>query len=178
MRPDWDIYFIVIAKMASMRSTCVSRPTGAIIVRDNHILTTGYNGSMPGVPHCSDTGKCLRRHLQISDAEKYNYCRSIHAETNAIAQAAKFGIPVKGVSIYCTLAPCYICLKLLASAGIKRVYYETAYKSIDNQRDGYWAKAMDDAGIWTEQVTIPPNFRDFCIRQIKQSTSDRKLKSE
>ena len=131
---------MVIAKIVSTRSTCNSRPTGAVVVRDKHILTTGYNGSMPGAPHCSDEppvdGRpfCYRRHMHIGEYDKYNYCRSSHAEANAIAQAARFGISLEGATLYATLAPCYVCLKLIAGARIRAVFYEYAYESSDPEK--------------------------------------------
>lgn len=96
MRPSWDEYFLMIAKLVASRSTCNSRPTGAVLVKDRQILSTGYNGSMPGAVHCSDAGSlfCFRRSMEIPDNVKYDYCRSSHAEANAIAQAAKHGIAI------------------------------------------------------------------------------------
>ena len=101
MRPSWDEYFMLIAKLVSTRSTCNSRPTGAVLVKDRQILATGYNGSMPGAPHCSDqvmadgSPYCHRRALNIADVDKYNYCRASHAEANAIAQAARYGVAIE-----------------------------------------------------------------------------------
>ena len=116
---------MLIAKLVSTRSTCNSRPTGAVLVKDKQILATGYNGSMPGAPHCSDqvmpdgSPYCHRRALNIADVDKYNYCRASHAEANAIAQAARYGVAIKGATLYVTLQPCFVCLKLLATAQIK-----------------------------------------------------------
>ena len=153
MRPSWDEYFLLIAKLVSTRSTCNSRPTGAVLVKDKQILATGYNGSMPGAPHCIDetmddgTPYCHRRALKIADVDKYNYCRASHAEANAIAQAARYGVAIKGAALYVTLQPCFVCLKLLATAQIKRVYFELAYESMDEARDAFWDKAVKEAGI-------------------------------
>ena len=93
-RPDWHEYFMLIAKIVALRSGCNSRPTGAVIVKDKRILATGYNGPMPGAWHCTDKGStyCFRREKGIPDIDKYNFCRASHAEANAIAQAARFGI--------------------------------------------------------------------------------------
>ena len=134
---------MLIAKLVSTRSTCNSRPTGAVLVKDRQILATGYNGSMPGAPHCSDqvmpdgSPYCHRRALNIADVDKYNYCRASHAEANAIAQAARYGVAIKGATLYVTLQPCFVCLKLLATAQIRRIYFELAYGSDDAPRDEF-----------------------------------------
>lgn len=155
MRPDWNEYFMSIAKIISTRSTCNSRPTGAVIVREKQILATGYNGSMPGAPHCTDqvdeAGKpfCFRRFAKVPEHDKYNYCRSSHAEANAIAQAARLGISLEGSTLYVTLAPCYVCLKLLATARVKHIYYEYEYESVDRDRDEFWKNAIKESRVET-----------------------------
>jgi len=154
MRPNWNEYFMLMAKLASIRSTCLSRPNGAVIVKDKRVLATGYNGSMPGVDHCTDDGVCYRRASGAGDAGKYDNCRSIHAEANAIAQAAKHGTNVEGATMYLTLFPCYVCTKLLASAGIKKIFYEYEYKSPDSSRDKHWEEALKSAGIEFEKVEL------------------------
>jgi dCMP deaminase len=182
MRPSWDEYFMLIAKLVSTRSTCNSRPTGAVLVKDRQILATGYNGSMPGAPHCSDqvmpdgTPYCHRRALQVADVDKYNYCRASHAEANAIAQAARHGVPIKGASLYVTLEPCYVCLKLLATAQIERVYFETSYESRDAARDAFWREAVADAGILVyQQLSISPETLAFVLPRLTEVTSRRRL---
>lgn len=154
VRPNWDEYFMILAKIAAARSTCLSRPTGAVIVKDKQVIATGYNGSMAGAKHCSEEGKCFRRASSAGETNKYDNCRSIHAEANAIAQAAKCGISVEGASIYTTLYPCYVCTKLLVSAKIKKVYYEFEYKFSDGSKDQLWEEALKEAGIELEQVAI------------------------
>ncbi len=148
-RAPWHEYFILLAKVVALRSGCNSRPSGAVIVKDKRILATGYNGPMPGAWHCTDKGPnyCFRREKGIPDIDKYNFCRATHAEANAIAQAARFGISVEGADLYCTLAPCYVCLKLIASAGIRAVYYEYDYSSRDFERDAFWKEAIKEAGL-------------------------------
>jgi dCMP deaminase len=153
-RPSWTEYFMVLAKIAATRATCLSRPTGAVIVRDKQVLSTGYCGSMPGVDHCSDDGFCFKRNSGISGADKYDGCRSVHAEANAIAQAAKRGISIEGAEIFVTLYPCYVCTKLLVQAGIKKVYYEYEYKSENSKRDKLWEEALELADICIEKVEI------------------------
>lgn len=127
MRPTWDEYFMIQAKVAAMRSTCLSRPTGCVLVKENNVLATGYNGAGHGQTHCTDLGFCQRRSRGVSDGQKDRACVAIHAEANAIAQAAKRGVAVNGATAYCTLYPCPVCLKLLYQAGIDHIIYELTY---------------------------------------------------
>lgn len=112
MRKSWNEYFLDIADVVATRSTCPRAHVGCVVVRDNRILVTGYNGSLPGCPHCDEVG-CLVLH---------NHCkRTVHAEANAIYQSSRHGIPLVGTTLYCTLAPCSECEKIIASVGIKHV---------------------------------------------------------
>lgn len=183
-RPSWHEYFMVIAKIVSTRSTCNSRRVGAVIVKDNHILATGYNGAMPGAPHCIDhppvkgSPFCFRRYLNVPDVDKYNFCKASHAEANAIAQAARYGIPVEGATLYTTLAPCYVCLKLIAMARIKAVYYEHPYESSDPQRDEFWRQAVKEAGIEIfEQLTISEETYRYIFDSFTGITSLRRMEA-
>jgi dCMP deaminase len=183
-RPNWNEYFMLIAKIVSTRSTCNSRPTGAVIVKENHILSTGYNGAMPGAPHCSDQpdweGRpfCFRRAHGVPDIDKYNFCKASHAEANAIAQAAKYGIAIDGATLYTTLAPCYVCLKLVATSRIRGVYYEHAYESSTPQRDAFWQQAVREAGIEIyEQLIISPDTYKYILTDIQDITSRRRRKA-
>lgn len=137
-RPDWDDYFMAMTKMVAVRSTCNSRKTGALLVKDRRVIASGYNGALAGMPHCSDVSNqyCRRRQLEVSNAQKYYFCVSNHAEANAIAQAARFGHSVLGATLYCTLAPCLICFKLLVAAGINRILYEASY----DESYPYWER--------------------------------------
>ncbi|ERT07204.1 cytidine and deoxycytidylate deaminase zinc-binding region family protein [Lyngbya aestuarii BL J] len=126
LRPSWDEYFLMLAKLAATRSTCLAFPVGAVIVKDRQIVATGYNGSPSGSVHCTTQGYCYPG-LSSCDASSSLPSRAVHAEANAIAQAAKHGISCAGSSIYVTLEPCVSCLKLVISAGIKEVYYETTF---------------------------------------------------
>jgi dCMP deaminase len=176
LRPSWDDYFLMLAKLAATRSTCLSRPTGAVIVLDRRVLATGYNGSMPGSPHCSDEGECYRRKLRGYDEDnKYDICRAIHAEANALAQAARQGISVEGATLYTTLSPCFSCTKLLASARILRLVFEHEYESPDPQRDRIWREAIREAGIQCEQRTLPPEVIELAVRYLSEVTSRRRL---
>ncbi|MBM4294263.1 MAG: CMP deaminase [Deltaproteobacteria bacterium] len=182
MRPSWDEYFMLIAKLVSTRSTCNSRPTGAVLVKDRQILATGYNGSMPGAPHCTDqvmpdgSPYCHRRALQVADVDKYNYCRASHAEANAIAQAAKHGIAIRGATLYVTLEPCFVCIKLLATAQIEKVFFEISYESRDAARDAYWREMVADAGIVAyQQLIISPETMAAILPNLREVTSRRRL---
>ncbi len=182
MRPSWNEYFMLIAKLVSTRSTCNSRPTGAVLVKDKQILATGYNGSMPGAPHCLEqlmadgSPYCHRRALNVADVDKYNFCRASHAEANAIAQAAKYGIAVRGASLYVTLEPCYVCVKLLATAQIERVFFELAYESRDDLRDAHWRAAVAEAGFQEyRQLTVSPEALGYILPSLTGITSTRRL---
>ncbi|WP_022850256.1 deoxycytidylate deaminase [Limisalsivibrio acetivorans] len=126
MRPDWDQYFIEITNIAKKRSTCLRRQVGAVIVKDKHILATGYNGVPSGISHCSEVG-CLRMKLNVPSGEKHELCRGLHAEQNAIIQAAYHGVSISGATLYCNTKPCSICTKMLINAGIARIVYEEFY---------------------------------------------------
>ncbi len=130
-RPTWDEYFMMLAKITATRSTCLAFPVGAAIVKDRQVLATGYNGSPSGSAHCITLGHCYPE-LSACNVSKALPSRSVHAEANAIAQAAKHGISTNGSSIYVTLEPCLTCLKLIISAGIKEVFYETTFNTGDN----------------------------------------------
>ena len=115
-----------IARIISMRSTCKRRSVGALIVRDKRILSTGYNGAPIGLKHCIDA-QCLREKLNIPSGERHELCRGLHAEQNAIIQAAYHGVSINGADIYSTHLPCSICIKMIINAGIKTVYYIEDY---------------------------------------------------
>ncbi|WP_265821108.1 deoxycytidylate deaminase [Geovibrio ferrireducens] len=127
MRPNWDQYFIEITNIAKQRSTCLRRQVGALLVKDNHILATGYNGVPAGVTHCEAVG-CLRQKLNVPSGQRHELCRGLHAEQNAILQAAYHGVPIKGATLYCNTKPCSICTKMIINAGIVRIVYELYYE--------------------------------------------------
>ena len=126
MRPGWDEYFIEMTKMAAKRSTCTRRQVGALIVKDNHILATGYNGVPSKVTHCDKAG-CLREDLNIPSGERQELCRGLHAEQNAIIQAALHGVSIQGATLYCTTKPCSICTKMIINSQISRIVYAEDY---------------------------------------------------
>ena len=119
-RPNWDEYFLAIAKFVSKRSTCLRRKVGAVLVKEKRILATGYNGAPSGIEHCEKTG-CIREKLNIPSGERHELCRGLHGEQNALLQAALHGVSVEGAKIYTTTEPCIICAKMLINAGIKEV---------------------------------------------------------
>lgn len=126
-RPDWNSYFMEITKLVSTRATCLRRKVGAIIVKDRHILTTGYNGPPKGVPHCDELGGCLREKLNVPSGERMEISRAVHAEQNAIIQAARLGINIEGADMYVTNQPCFICAKMIINSGIKRIFILNPY---------------------------------------------------
>jgi dCMP deaminase len=126
-RPDWDEYFMKLAEDVSTRSTCIRRSVGAIIVKDKRILSTGYNGAPTDISHCTEE-TCLRTKYNVPSGERHELCRGLHAEQNAIIQAAYHGVSIKGAAIYITHQPCSICTKMLINAGIKKIICKSPYK--------------------------------------------------
>jgi dCMP deaminase len=127
-RPSWHQYFLTITRQVAERSTCLRAKVGAVIVRDKNILATGYNGAPAGMPHCTDVG-CLVYTSRTPAGELEENCfRTIHAEINAIAQAAKNGAVIRDADIYVTHTPCIHCFKVLVNTGIRRIFYDREYK--------------------------------------------------
>ncbi len=126
VRPDWGPYFMEIARIVSMRSTCLRRNVGAVIVKNKRILASGYNGAPSGLRHCAEV-TCLREKMNVASGERHELCRGLHAEQNAIIQAAYHGVSINGAELYCTHLPCSICIKMLINAGIGEIYYEEGY---------------------------------------------------
>ena len=125
-RPSWDQYFMDITRLVATRSSCLRRQVGALLVKDRNILATGYNGVPSGISHCEAAG-CLRERLRVPSGERHELCRGLHAEQNAIIQAAFHGIRIQGATLYCTNLPCVICTKMLINAGIREILYEGGY---------------------------------------------------
>jgi dCMP deaminase len=125
-RPAWDDYFLDIVGLIAKRATCLRRRVGAALVRDRRILSTGYNGAPSGLQHCLTIG-CLREQKNIPSGERHELCRGLHAEQNAIIQAALHGVSVKGATLYCTNQPCIICAKMIINAGIIRIVVQGDY---------------------------------------------------
>jgi len=125
-RPSYDEYFMEMAHVVAKRSTCLRRSVGAILVKDKHILSTGYNGAPKGMKHCSEIG-CLREELNVPSGQRHEICRGLHAEQNAIIQAAVFGVSIIDSIIYCTFTPCIVCAKMLINAGVKEIIFSGNY---------------------------------------------------
>ena len=129
-RPSIDEYFAGFADLASSRSTCIRRQVGAVLVRDKHILSTGYNGAPAGIDHCTPE-TCLRLKHRVKPGERHELCRGVHAEQNAIIQCALHGVSSRGATLYVTHSPCSICAKMLINAGIERVVVKHRYPDDD-----------------------------------------------
>lgn len=174
-RLTWDEYFMILAKAASTRSTCNSRSIGCVIVKDNNVLSIGYNGNISGQDHCNEHNDkyCQRRELDsYIVGDKYDFCVSNHAEANAIAFASKFGHALKESKIYCTLFPCITCFKLIYQAGIKEIIYELSYKSNNKNRDILWNNYIEETKIIIKKITVKDS---IFIKNMYGNTSQRRL---
>jgi dCMP deaminase len=137
-RPSIDEYFMRMAHLVATRSTCLRRSVGAVIVKDKRVLSTGYNGAPKGMKHCAEVG-CLREKLKVPRGERHELCRGVHAEQNAVIQAAYFGVSIKDAKMYITNSPCSVCAKMLVNAGVTEVVFEDGYPdelAIEVLRDG------------------------------------------
>ncbi len=147
-RPHWDAYFMEIAGIVAKRSTCVRRSVGAVIVKEKRILATGYNGAPTGLAHCADIG-CVRESMNVASGERHELCRGLHAEQNAIIQAASHGVSIKGAVIYSTHLPCAICVKMIINAGIREILHLEGYP------DELAATLISESGIIIKRVPKP-----------------------
>ncbi|MGI6649397.1 MAG: deoxycytidylate deaminase [Bacillota bacterium] len=143
-RPSWDEYFMTMCDLVAQRSTCQRRQVGAVLVRDRHIIATGYNGAPTGLPHCLDVG-CLRDELGIPSGERHEMCIGVHAEQNCLIQAALHGRSPAGATLYCTHQPCILCAKMLVNARIVRVVFRGDYP------DPLARRIFDQAGVKLER---------------------------
>ncbi len=143
----WDKRFMDMAFMVGSWSSCYkqNRQVGAVIVKDKRILTTGYNGAGAGIKSCKEKGECIREKLGIQSGTRHEICFAIHAEQNAIIQAAKTGISIDGATLYCTHQPCSICAKMIINSGIKRIVFKEGYP------DEFSIQMFDEAGILVEK---------------------------
>ena len=139
-RLSWDEYFMMIASDVSTRTTCLRRSVGAVIVKEKMILATGYNGAPTGISHCTNE-TCLRTKFNVPSGERHELCRGLHAEQNAIIQAAYHGVSIKNSVIYVTHQPCSICTKMLINSGIKKFTYRSPYV------DKLAIEMVEEAGI-------------------------------
>ena len=140
LRPSWDEYFMDITRVVASRSTCLRRQVGAVVVKDKRLLTSGYNGAPQGLAHCLEVG-CLRERMGIPSGERHELCRGLHAEQNAIVQAALHGVGIAGATLYCTHQPCSACAKMIINAGIRRIVFEHPYP------DELACALLDEAGV-------------------------------
>jgi dCMP deaminase len=141
VRPSWDEYFMGIAKLTSQRSTCLRRNVGAVIVHEKQIVATGYNGAPKGLSHCEELGGCLREKLGVPSGERHELCRALHAEQNAIIQAATSGQSIDGGTIYITHQPCAICAKMIINAGLRKIVVAEGYP------DKFAVEMLEEAGL-------------------------------
>jgi dCMP deaminase len=143
----WDDRFMELAKTIGHWSSCyqANRKIGAVIVRNKRILTTGYNGAPAGLTSCLDKGRCMRRDRAIPSGTQHELCYAIHAEQNAIIQAAKIGVSIEGATLYCTHQPCVICAKMIINAGIARVVYGEGYP------DAFAQELLKEASVTIER---------------------------
>ncbi len=139
-----------ITHLVATRATCLRRKVGAILVKDKRILSTGYNGPPAGLPHCDELGGCLRDRLQVPSGERHELSRAVHAEQNAIIQAAVHGFSIKGATLYSTNQPCSICTKMLVNAGIREFVISEGYP------DELAQEIMKLANVVVRQVSFPP----------------------
>ena len=153
-RPSWDTYFMDITTLVAKRTTCLRRAVGAIVVKDKRILSTGYNGAPSHIRHCSEVG-CLRAQLDVPSGQRHELCRGIHAEQNAIIQAAFYGVSIKGAILYCTTQPCSICAKMIINAGIVRIIYQSGYA------DPMAREMLAEAGV--EVIHLDPRDQETAV---------------
>ncbi|MCD8201320.1 MAG: cytidine/deoxycytidylate deaminase family protein [Clostridia bacterium] len=145
----WDKRFMQLTELVGSWSSCYqeNRHVGAIIVKDKRVIATGYNGAPQGIESCADKKECLRQKMGIASGTRQEICYAVHAEQNAIAQAARIGIGVNGCTLYCTHQPCVICAKIIINTGIRRVVYKEGYP------DDFSMRLFDEAGVLVEKYT-------------------------
>ena len=147
MRPSWDEYFMEIAGVVAKRATCTRRSVGAILVKGKRLLATGYNGAPAGLVHCAEVG-CMRERLGIPSGERHELCKGLHAEQNALIQAAVHGIQVEGATCYTTLFPCVLCAKMLVNARVTRIVYSEEYP------DELTSAILSEAGMASDRLVL------------------------
>ncbi len=149
-RPDNDTYFMSMAELVATRSTCLRRKVGAVVVKEKRVLTTGYNGAPKGLKHCAEVG-CVRLQKHIESGTRHELCRGVHAEQNAVIQAAYFGVSIKDSTIYTTNFPCVMCAKILVNAGIREIVYRDEYE------DELSCKVLDESGVMVRRYGPAPD---------------------
>lgn len=147
-RPDNDTYFMKMAELVATRSTCLRRNVGAVVVKEKRVLTTGYNGAPKGLRHCAEVG-CVRLQNHVESGTRHELCRGVHAEQNAVIQAAYFGVSIKDSTIYTTNFPCVMCAKILVNAGIREIVYK------DDYVDELSRKVLSESGVAVRRFDPP-----------------------
>lgn len=145
-RPTWDEYFMEMAELTARRSTCMRRQVGAVIVKEKRAIATGYNGAPSGIIHCQERGGCLRQKMGVPSGQRHELCMALHAEQNAIIQAASMGHAIEGGTIYITHQPCVICAKMIINAGIRRIVVKEGYP------DQLSVDILKEAGLKIEKM--------------------------
>jgi len=149
-RPSWNQYFMNIAYLVSTRSSCLRRKVGAVLVKNKNVIATGYNGAPKGIQHCEyESGgkyECLRNHYEVPSGQRQEICRGLHAEQNALIQAATYGVSTENSVMFCTLTPCIVCAKMMINAGISKIYFSKGYP------EGLGLIMLEEAGIELEHI--------------------------
>ena len=152
-RPSWDDYFLTLVDQVAARATCDRGRSGCVVVRDKRIICTGYVGSPSGLPHCDEDGHDLKRMMDEDGTVRRHCVRTVHAEQNAICQAARYGLPLEGTTLYCSMEPCRVCAMLIASSGIGRVVAKRRYHAGGDTRD-ILARAGVELTVLDDQIEV------------------------
>jgi len=147
MFDKWDHRFMEMARLVATWASCNRRKIGAVIVKDKRVMTTGYNGAPAGVKTCVERGECPRQKMGIPSGQRHELCYAVHAEQNAIIQAAKLGVNIDGATLYCTHQPCILCAKMIVNSGINRVVYGEGYP------DEFSLEILKEGGVLLERYT-------------------------
>ena len=153
-RTSWGDYFMTLAHAASRRSACLRRHVGAVAVRDNRVISTGYNGPIANWPHCTPV-TCQRTANNIPSGEQLERCWAVHAEQNIVAYAARYGVSLEGSTVYCTHAPCMTCTKILLASGVVGYYYDGQYPAFGGDVEALWGERMRPFA-WTGRNPFAP----------------------
>ncbi|MFN8389036.1 MAG: cytidine/deoxycytidylate deaminase family protein [Bdellovibrionota bacterium] len=156
LRPSWDEYFLDLSDHVATRATCNRGKAGCVIVKDQRVLATGYVGSPPGLPHCDDAGHLMKKVMDEDGTTREHCMRTVHAEQNAICQAAKYGLPIAGATLYAKMEPCRVCAMLILSVGITRVVCRKLYHAGQDTRNMF-ALAGVELRVFEDAIESYPN---------------------
>ncbi|MBU1198550.1 MAG: cytidine/deoxycytidylate deaminase family protein [Nanoarchaeota archaeon] len=151
IRPTWDEYFMEVSRTIAKRATCDRGRSGCVIAKNKQLLVTGYVGSPIGMPHCDDVGHLMKKVIHDDDSISQHCVRTVHAEQNAICQAAKLGVPIEGATLYCKMTPCRVCAMLIINSGIKRVVCEKKYHKAE-ETEKMFLKAGTELDYFDESI--------------------------